>query len=193
MRHRANMAIFVAGGKPRIASPQAPAFAVDKSVEKPRLAELYRNIALCHNGTNNERQKGRDMQEAVFKGASGKLYRFAVLRPDGAFPEGPAVYAFARPAFGGRSWAPLFLSRTANLAVRMTGHERWEEAQLLGATHVLLLSFHDRAEREAAEADLADALRPVMNDDEPAATEEAPVAAGQVVHFFPPIRLKAAV
>ncbi|MDX2233937.1 MAG: hypothetical protein NW200_05520, partial [Hyphomonadaceae bacterium] len=111
----------------------------------------------------------------------------------GAFPEGPAVYAFARPAFNGRQWTPLFLSRTANLAVRMAGHERWEEATLLGATHVLILSFPERAEREAAEIDLADALRPIMNDDGPAETEEAPVAAGQVVHFFPPIRLKAAV
>ncbi len=133
------------------------------------------------------------MQEAVFKGATGKLYRFAALRPDGAFPDGPAVYAFARPAFGGRTFAPLFLSRTANLAVRMAGHERWEEAQLLGATHVLLLSFPERAEREAAEIDLAAALRPIMNDDAPAESEDAPVAAGQVVHFFPPIRLKAAV
>jgi hypothetical protein len=133
------------------------------------------------------------MQEAVFKGATGKLYRFAAVRPDVAFPEGPAVYAFARPAFGGRTWVPLFLSRTANLALRMTGHERWEEARLLGATHVLLLSFPERSEREAAEIDLADALRPVMNDDGPAEQEGAPVAAGQVVHFFPPIRLKAAV
>jgi hypothetical protein len=132
------------------------------------------------------------MQEAVFKGASGKLYRFAAVRPDGAFPEGPAVYAFARPAFGGRTWTPLFLSRTANLCVRMTAHERWEEARLLGATHVLLLSFAEREERQAAEIDLADALRPIMNDDGPAATEETPVAAGQVVHFFPPIRLRAA-
>jgi hypothetical protein len=132
------------------------------------------------------------MQEAVFKGASGKLYRFAVVRPDGVFPDGPAVYAFARPAFGGRTWTPLFLSRTANLSVRMSNHERWEEAQLLGATHVLLLSFPERAEREAAELDLSEAVRPLMNDDGPAEREEAPIAAGQVVHFFPPIRLKAA-
>lgn len=134
------------------------------------------------------------MQEAVFKGATGKLYRFAVVRPEGTFPEGPAVYAFAKPSvFGRATWVPVFLSRTANLAVRMTGHERWEEARMLGATHVLLLSFPERSEREAAEIDLADALRPVMCEDGPAEQEEAPVAQGQVVHFFPPIRLKAAV
>ena len=133
------------------------------------------------------------MQDAIFKGASGKLYRFAAVRPDGAFPQGPAVYAFARPAFGGRTWTPLFMSRTANLAIRMSNHERWEEARLLGATHVLLLSFPERSEREAAEIDLADALRPIMCEDGPAEAEEIPVGMGQVVHFFPPIRLKAAV
>lgn len=136
------------------------------------------------------------MQEAVFKGVSGKLYRFSALRPDGAFPEGPAVYAFARPGsgagYGCRNWTPLFMSRTANLSVRMAGHERWDEARRMGATHVMILAFNERAEREAAEHDLVEALRPVMNDAAPARSEDAPVAPGQVVHFFPPIRLRTA-
>lgn len=136
------------------------------------------------------------MQEAVFKGASGKLYRFSALRPDGAFPSGPAVYAFARPGsgagYGGRNWTPVFMSRTANLAVRMAGHERWDEARRLGATHVMILSFQERNEREAAEHDLVQALRPLMNDTAPDVSEDLPVAPGQVVHFFPPIRVRAA-
>lgn len=133
------------------------------------------------------------MREAYFKGVSGKIYRFAALRPDGAFPTGPGVYVFARPALGGRSFNALFLSRTANVAMRMQGHERWEEARLLGATHVLVGAFGERAEREAAEADLAAALRPLMNDEPPAANEDTPVRSGEVVRFFPPIPVRAAV
>jgi hypothetical protein len=129
------------------------------------------------------------MQEAIIKGESGRLYRFAALRPDAAFPEGPAVYAFARPDFTGRNWTPVFLSRTANLSVRMGGHERWEEAQLLGATHVLLLSFPERAEREAAENDLLAMVRPVLNVDPPSREEDQPATSADVVHFFPPIRV----
>lgn len=103
------------------------------------------------------------MSEAIFKGASGKLYRFHVLRPGAAALQEPAVYAFARPGPGLKQWTPVFLSRTANLAERLQGHERWEEARLLGATHVLALFTPERAERDAAEQDLAQVLRPTLN------------------------------
>jgi hypothetical protein len=103
------------------------------------------------------------MTEAVFTGASGKLYRFFVMRPDAALLAEPAVYAFARPGPGLHRWTPVFLSRTANLAARVAGHERWPEARLLGATHVLAWFAPDRALRESAEADLLSMLRPAMH------------------------------
>jgi hypothetical protein len=103
------------------------------------------------------------MSEAIFRGVSGRLHRFAILAPDAPLPAGPAVYAFARPGLGGRGWTPLFLSRTANLAQRMSGHESWEDACRLGATHILLHQREERDAREAVEADLAAALRPVLN------------------------------
>lgn len=103
------------------------------------------------------------MSEVIFRGASGRLHRFAAHRPDASFPEAPAVYCFARPGPGGRGWTPLFLSRTANLSKRLANHEHWPEAQLLGATHVLVHQRDERDVREFVEADLALALRPVMN------------------------------
>ncbi len=121
------------------------------------------------------------MGEAILKGASGKLYRFFVLRPLApALPE-PAVYAFARPSGDGRGWAPVFLSRTANLAARLAGHERWEEACLLGVTHVLAYFQPERAAREQCEADLLEALRPLLNA-EPSREPLAAVA-GEVTPF----------
>lgn len=103
------------------------------------------------------------MSEAIFRGISGRLHRFDICRPDAAFASQPAVYCFARPGVGGRGWVPLFLSRTANLAKRLACHEQWPEAQLLGATHVLVCQHDERDAREYVEADLAQALRPVMN------------------------------
>ncbi|MCR6646129.1 MAG: hypothetical protein NVV62_17230 [Terricaulis sp.] len=73
------------------------------------------------------------------------------------------VYCFARPGLGGRGWVPLFLSRTGNLMKRMASHEQWEEAQLLGATHVLVCDHDERDAREYVEADLLRALKPIMN------------------------------
>jgi hypothetical protein len=103
------------------------------------------------------------MSEALFKGQTGKVYRFLALRPGAPSLHEPAVYAFARPGPLGKGWTPLFLSRTADLATRLDGHERWLEAELLGATHVLALFEPERAAREEAEDDLVASLKPVLN------------------------------
>lgn len=57
----------------------------------------------------------------------------------------------------------MFLSRTGNLAKRLESHEQWPEAQLLGATHILIHQHDERDAREYVEADLAQALKPAMN------------------------------
>lgn len=103
------------------------------------------------------------MSEAIFRGISGKLHRFSVHRPHEQFASAPAVYCFARPGPGGRGWTPLFLSRTGDLAKRLMVHEQWPEAQLLGATHILVCEHDERDAREYVESDLAQALKPVMN------------------------------
>lgn len=103
------------------------------------------------------------MQEAIFRGLSGRLHRFGVFRPHDQFSGAPAVYCFARPGLGGRGWTPLFVSRTGNLSKRLGRHEQWPEAQLLGATHILVHQHDERDAREYVEADLVQALRPVMN------------------------------
>lgn len=103
------------------------------------------------------------MSEAIFRGISGRLHRFTVHGPNEQFAGTPGVYCFARPGPCGRGWTPLFLSRTGNLAKRLAAHEQWPEAQLLGATHVLVHQHDERDAREYVEADLVQALRPVMN------------------------------
>ena len=103
------------------------------------------------------------MAEAIFRGLSGRLHRFDVRKPSEAFEAGPAVYCFARPGPAGRGWTPLFMSRTGNLSKRLAAHEQWPEAQLLGATHILVCQHDERDAREYVEADLCAALKPVMN------------------------------
>lgn len=113
--------------------------------------------------------------DAIFKGISGQYHRFTALRPDAELPAQAGVYAFARPKADGLGWVPLFLSRSADLQRRLLRHERWEEARLLGATHILLHTPAARDAREAVEADLLAALRPVLN---------GPFDAGAAVYSF---------
>ncbi|HYD86509.1 MAG TPA: hypothetical protein VEA80_03475 [Vitreimonas sp.] len=120
------------------------------------------------------------MSEAIFRGISGRLHRFSAHRPHEQFAAAPAVYCFARPGPGGRGWTPLFLSRTGNLAKRLAAHEQWPEATLLGATHILVHEHDERDAREYVEADLAEALRPVMNGPMFEAELEERVEAGGV-------------
>lgn len=101
--------------------------------------------------------------EAIFRGASGRLHRFQALRPGPGLPGQAGVYMFARPSRDGLAWTPLYLSRTSNLERRFEGHERWQEARMLGATHVLVHTPEARDAREAVEADLMFSLRPVLN------------------------------
>lgn len=103
------------------------------------------------------------MKTVEFRGASGRTHRFSAHRPDETFGAQPGVYAFARPSPDGRALVPLFLSRTGNLALRFASHERWAEARMLGATHILVHQREERDAREFVEADLFEALRPVMN------------------------------
>lgn len=115
------------------------------------------------------------MNEAIFRGQSGRLHRFSVRRPHDGFAQEPGVYCFARPGHGGMGWVPLFVSRTGNLAKRLASHEQWPEAQLLGATHILVHEHDERDAREYVEADLLAALRPVMNGPAPAEERAAKV------------------
>lgn len=103
------------------------------------------------------------MKTVDFRGVSGRTHRFTAHRPDADFPPEAAVYCFARPTPDGRGFAPLFISRTGNLKARFVSHEMWNEALLLGATHVLVHQREERDAREFVEDDLFRALRPVMN------------------------------
>jgi hypothetical protein len=125
------------------------------------------------------------MSDVLLRGVSGRAHRFSAHRPMEAFAKAPAVYAFARPGLGGQGWTVVFLSRTANLEARLRGHERWEEARRMGATHVLVHQREERDVREFVEADLLDALRPAMNVGETIALEDA---TPQPMEAAPPAR-----
>ena len=89
-------------------------------------------------------------------------YDFEVYDTNTTWNDVPGLYIFTG-LNQDNLWVPLYVGQAGSFADRLPGHERWEEARQLGATHV-----HARVERLAANRDTAEALliehyQPVLN------------------------------
>jgi len=104
------------------------------------------------------------MNGVFLTGASGIEYFYTpYLSSEARWHADPANYAFGYPDEGG-TWHILYVGETANLLSRMTGHSRWEAAQRLGATHLLVnLNAGGLRVRRVQERDLIARYRPVLN------------------------------
>ena len=105
---------------------------------------------------------------AMWIGASGKPYDFAVCRPGTICVDEPAVYILARHEEQGAT--PLFVGHTTSLhrhfgLSRERCPEEWRRALAMGMTHVhLRFDTFSKMTREAEVTDLVAALAPVLND-----------------------------
>ena len=70
-------------------------------------------------------------------------------------------YMFVKRVSNG--WVPVYIGIADDLSDRLPCHERWAEAQLHGATHVMGHTQSDRARREAEEKDLIGYWNPPLN------------------------------
>ncbi len=100
-------------------------------------------------------------QEVVWGGG----HSFLVYDLEGTtWNDVPGVYIFAGLDSTRGWWQAKYIGRTNSFKDRIPNHERWDEAQQMGATHV-----HARVVQGAAQQiDLEDALirayRPPLND-----------------------------
>ena len=80
-------------------------------------------------------------------------YEFTVYEDVFAdWPEVGGLYVFAsreKTSLVGPRWLPLYVGRTRNFCTRLPTHERWQEAQRLGATHLHLRVEPEEAKRQA--------------------------------------------
>jgi hypothetical protein len=69
---------------------------------------------------------------------SGKTYRYWFLANPTAegIKAGPGNYAFVKKLANG-NFVPLYFGESEDLQTRIPGHERWQEAARLGATHIM--------------------------------------------------------
>ena len=62
-----------------------------------------------------------------------------------------------------RQWIPYYIGQADNLAARISGHENWDKARSLGATHVHLMGVRKLILRDKIERELIAAYQPALN------------------------------
>ena len=87
---------------------------------------------------------------------------FSVCLQDADWNPVPAVYIFAGKNVKGE-WFPLYVGETESLAERVPTHERWSEAERLGATHVHVLVVAQATARQSLEQELIAKYQPRLN------------------------------
>jgi len=109
------------------------------------------------------------MSDAIvvdWQGQSGKKYRYWVLatpKVGSSIQDVGGNYCFAKQLPNG-NFTPLYFGIADDLRVRIPGHELWEEAIRLGATHVMGHTTPDGdAARRAEERDLIAYWNPPLN------------------------------
>jgi excinuclease UvrABC nuclease subunit len=62
-----------------------------------------------------------------------------------------------------KKWVPLYIGQASSLAERLANHERWSEAQRLGATHIHAKVVPHQSQRDQIEKQLIQAFQPRLN------------------------------
>ena len=94
-----------------------------------------------------------------------RSYSFEIHQMEGEWNDIGGVYIFAylsNPT--DRLWSAVYIGQTKSFATRLPSHTEWEEAQLLGATHVHALSVGPAATRKRIEKELIEAFDPPLNE-----------------------------
>ena len=90
-------------------------------------------------------------------------HEFTVHEPSDDWPAASGLYIFAGrdPIFS--TWNPLYVGRAKAFARRLPNHERWQEAEMLGGTHIHLRVERLGASLIALEKELIEAYQPPLN------------------------------
>lgn len=100
----------------------------------------------------------------IWRGESGRLYRFKVTLTRKGIPDYGGVYIFVRRRFVFFLKA-VYVGKATNFRERLYGHEKFARAVFsYGVTERHVYNIATEHDRAAVEEDLIRALRPKMND-----------------------------
>jgi len=92
-------------------------------------------------------------------------YEFMVFTPDVKWNDVGGIYIFCGKVNvnGQLLWNPLYIGQAQSFAARLSGHDRWQEAVKLGATHIHAMVVQQEANRDKIEAYLVEKWKPPLN------------------------------
>ena len=92
-------------------------------------------------------------------------HQFTVYDPDISWNDVGGIYIFAKqnPADKLR-WFAQYIGKTKSFKTRMSDHEEWDAAVLLGATHIHARVVQETTRRKQLEIELIRKFQPPLND-----------------------------
>jgi hypothetical protein len=100
----------------------------------------------------------------VWRGESGRRYRFKITLTRGGIPDYGGIYVFVRRQFV-FFLTPVYVGKATNFRERLYGHEKFAKAVFdHGVTERHVMQVATEADRSSIEEDLIRALKPRMND-----------------------------
>jgi excinuclease UvrABC nuclease subunit len=89
-------------------------------------------------------------------------YSFEILTPEADWNPIAGIYIFC-----GKNreniWTPFYIGQASSFSERLSGHDRWEEAVNLGATHIHAKVVKNQTDRHTIETKLIQSLQPRLN------------------------------
>ena len=111
------------------------------------------------------------MNTVFLSDRAGRSLAFNVLDLEKPVPDMPGNYIFFRGGAASLQNAlvtamiePIYIGTSESLFERLSNHDRWEEAQRKGATHIAANLVPDERARKAQEEDLIRRYNPPLNE-----------------------------
>lgn len=89
-------------------------------------------------------------------------HEFGIFNHSGQWSTVSGVYIFTG-INAQNQWVPLYIGQASSFSERLPNHERWSEAQQLGATHVHAMVVSRQDDRDRIEQHLIQAYQPQLN------------------------------
>jgi excinuclease UvrABC nuclease subunit len=93
--------------------------------------------------------------------AKWKTYEFGIFEKQISWNAVGGIYIFAGSRGG--MWHPYYVGQADSFQSRIPSHDRWDDARMVGATHIHAMVVEQSANRDKIEKELIGDFQPPLN------------------------------